>query len=418
MNYTKCDMPNYDLYLINTDRFKTIEYKIDIRVKNKKENDKYFPMLWRMLVSTSSKYDSIKEINEACASIYDPYYSIGRVKSGREDVMSLTATFVNEKYTEKGMNEANIKFLSHFLFEPKIIHGKFDEKIFEIKKSKLIENYMSLKDHPRQYADERIDEEMRSLDYDIYTLDEIIEETKKLTSRKLYEFYKEVMEEGKLDIFVCGNIDDSIADIIKKYVKFSGNRKGEINHIINQNYYNEKPNIIIENSTNVQSNLVVGCKVLDMDEFERNYVFTVYCWILGNGMNSLLNKVVREENSLCYYIYSARKNILGCMNIYAGIDGENFDKTYELIQRQMNRMKTGDFPLELLDSVKTIYKDSLISVEDYQNDMILSFVSEIYVKNDSIDKRRKMIDKVDISDVVKFAQKVHIDTVYLLKGDE
>ena len=61
MKYKKFDLGNYNLYTIVTDRFKTIDLKINIRIEKKKEYDKYIPMLWRMLVSTSSKYDPLKE---------------------------------------------------------------------------------------------------------------------------------------------------------------------------------------------------------------------------------------------------------------------------------------------------------------------------------------------------------------------
>ncbi|MBR2841124.1 MAG: insulinase family protein [Bacilli bacterium] len=413
----KYAMDGYDLYLIKTNRFKTVEYKVNIRIKSERDNDIYLPLLKRILISSSSKYDTIKQINEACALIYDPYYSINIVKSGHEDIISLTATFACEKYTEKGMNDENIKFVSHFLFEPKVNDGLFDEEIFEIKKSKLIEYYNSIKDHPRDYADERLDEEMDYLGYKNYTLDELIEKLKTLTNRQLYNFYTKIMTEGKLDVFICGNDIDDMKDIVFKYVKYKESRKGIINHIISQKDYNIKPNIVIEESNNIQSNLIIGCKVIDMSEFERKYVFPVYSWILGGGMNSLLNQTVREENSLCYYIYASRRGVSGIMKIYAGIDGKNFDKTYDLIQKQMDKVTQGDFSLELFEGVKKIYKSSLISIEDYQDDMVNSFISEIYTSNDSIKIRKKMIDRVTVDAVKEFSKKVHIDTTFLLKGD-
>lgn len=417
MKYTKYETENYDIYLLNTNRFKTIEIKINIRIKNEKENDKYIPMLKRMLLNTSSKYETIKKINEKCASIYDPYYLVDLYKSGYEQIISLTGIFTNEKYTENGMNEENVKFLTHFLFKPKIINNRFDEKVFEIQKSKLIEYYSSLKDHPRNYADVRIDEEMKILDYKSYKLDEIIKITKSLTSEELYEFYKKIMANGKLDVFVCGNINSNIKNTIQKYIKFNGNNIKNINHIVKQKNYNIKPNIVIENSLNVQSNLIIGCKITDIDEFERKYVFVLYSWILGGGMNSLLNKTVREKNSLCYYIYAIKRNVDGILKIYAGINKEDFDKTYKLIQEEMDNMKKGNIPDEIIDGVKNIYYNSLISIEDYQDDMVNSFISEIYTNNDDIKVRKKEIEKVTKDDIVKFASKVHIDTVYLLKGD-
>jgi len=413
----KYDMNGYTLHTTETDRFKTIGINMSIRTKNKKEDDRYLPLLWRILLNTSSRYNSLKEINEACAEIYDPSYTIRTIESGRENIVGLSGTFTNEKYTEKGMNEKNIKFLSHFLFEPKIVDGGFDKKVFETKKEKLIEFYSSIKDYPRDYADGRIEEEMISLDYKNYSLDEMIEETRSLTNKELYEYYKKMMSEGVLDIFVCGNFDsEDIKKIIDKNISFKGKTSGDIDHVFNQVKCNEKPNIVIEEASNVQSNLIVGCKIINMNNHERQYEFTLYNWILGGGMNSLLNRTIREENSLCYYIYASRKSLSGIMKIYAGIDAVNFDKTYDLIKEEMENIKKGNFDNELLEGVKKIYYNSLKSTLDYEDDMMTSRVSEVFLKYDDIDKRREEMEKVNKEDVMKFASKVHIDTVYFLKG--
>ncbi|MBR3898430.1 MAG: insulinase family protein [Bacilli bacterium] len=418
MKCKKYSMDGYDLYTIETDRFKTVEMKMNIRIDDSKKIDKYASMLWRMLVSTSYKYDSIKEINEACAEIYDPSFTIRAIGSGSQVVFSLSASFVNEKYTEEGMHEANIKFLSEFLFKPRIIDGAFDEEIFNIKKKKLIDYYSSMKDYPREYADHRLEEEMITLGYKVSSIDELIKMAEELSPKDLYDFYKNLMKNGKLDIFICGNFSSKeMKKIFAKNIKFNGRVDDDIDHRVFQKKYNIKPNIVIEDAPNVQSNLIVGCKCLDITEFERNYVFILYSWILGGGANCLLNQSVRENNSLCYYIYAVRKALTGVMKIYAGINGEDFDKTYELIQKEMKNMELGKFSLELFEGVKKIYYSSLISVMDYQDDMVDSYIYQIYNNGDDLEKRKKMMEKVTREDVINFAKKVHIDTVYLLRGD-
>ena len=418
MEYEKFDMDNYSLYTLKTSRFKTISLRVNIRIKDDVMCDKYLPMLWRMLINTSSKYDSIKEINRACAKVYDPYFGVKTIASGSESIISLSASFTNEKYTEKGMNEKSIKFLLPFLFEPKVIDGGFDNEIFEIQKAKLIDSYKSIKDYPRNYADAKLEELMISRDYKVLSLDEVIEETSALTNKELYEYYEKIMCEGKLDIFVCGNINPlKIKKIFEYNVIFKGNRKGKIDHIINQTTYNKDVNVVIEESNNVQSNLIVGCKALDITDFERNYVFILYSWILGGGMNSLLHTEVREKNSLCYYIYTVRDILRGVMKIVSGINASDFDRVYELIELQMKNICDGNFSSEILENVKNLYYNSLISIEDYQSDMTSNFVGSVYIGSDDIDVRRKMMEKVTKEDVMRFAKKVHIDTVFLLKGD-
>ena len=418
MKYKKYELDNYNLYTIYTDRFKTINFRVNIRVNYERECDKFFPLLWRMLVRTSSKYNSLKEINRACAEVYDPYFSIRSLESGGEIILSLSGSFINEKYTEEYMNEKNIKFLLPFLFEPKIVNDGFDFEIFNLEKEKLINNYKTIKDYPRDYTSAMIEYYMNSRGFQEYSLDEMIEETKKMTAKELYKFYLKVMSEGKLDVFVCGNIDfDEMKNIFENNISFNGKRKSEICHIIKQESYNKNVEKHVEESNNVQSNLAIGCKILDMTDFEKDYVLTVYSWILGGSMNSLLHQTVREKNSLCYYIYTVKDKLRGILKIFSGIDYKDFDKVLDLIKKEMDNISIGNFSDELLDNIKKIYLSSLTSIDDYQDDLIGNFISEIYVNDDEVSLRREKIEKVTKKDLMEFAKKVHMDTLYLLKGE-
>lgn len=418
MEYLNYDMDNYDLHVIKTDRFKTIFYSVNIRFDDERETERYTSLLSRLLIQTNKHYDSLRDINAYCASIYDPSYDIRVLVSGGENILCLTASFANEKYTEKGMNEQNFKFLSDFIFEPKIVDDGFDRDVFETQKEKLLEYYRTLKDNSQNYAGSRLSEEMKTRKYDVMKLDELIQRVSSLTAVELYEFYKKVMSEGKLDIFVCGDVDgNEIRDIINRTIKFNGLKRDNINHLVKQKDYNKKENIVIESSNNTQSNLIVGCKLINLTEFERKYVFVLYSWILGGGMNSLLTQTVREKNSLCYYIYANRQNLFETMKIYAGINAQDFDKTYALIKEEMSNMEKGKFSSDLFNGVKEIYYNSLVKIEDSQKDLVTSYTSELFIGNDSPDIRKKEMEKVTKEDVMNLAKKVYIDTVYLLKGD-
>ena len=418
MKYKKYKLNNYNLYTVKTDRFKTINIKINIRVKSEKEDEKYYPMLWRMLSRTSKYHSSIKEINRACVKIYDPSYSIKVMESGKEDILLLSASFINEKYTENGMNEESIKFLLPFIFEPKIINNAFDEEIFKNEKETLIDNYKEIKDHPRKYVSGKIEYLLESRGYKTYSLEELIEETKKITSKELYEFYLKVMSKGKLDIFVCGNIDpEEMKNIFEKHINFKGERKGKINHIVNPKA-SKKIKIVEEESHNIQTNLAIGCKTIDLTTYERNYVLSAYSHILGGSMNSLLHQTVREKNSLCYYIYSNYTLLEGTLKIYTGIDYKDFNKVYDLIKKEMDNIIKGNFNHKLIDNYKQIYLSSLKSIEDYENDTIGNYISEIFIGTDNIENKRKNVEKLTKEDIMNLAKKIQIDTVFVLKGDE
>lgn len=415
MEYFNYDIDNYKVHIIKTDKFKTVALNVSIRFDDRREDIKYFGLLKRMLVNTSKYYESIRDLNIACSRIYDPVYSVNVLSSGSQDILELEASFSNEKYTECGMNEKALKFLLDVLFEPRIIDDGFDNEIFKIQKEKVLEDLRNIKNNPRRYAEIRLLECMKVREYDVIKIDELISEISSLTSKELYSFYKYIMENGVLDITLCGDLDENIVDVFKKYVKFDGKYIHK-NHVINQRSYNKEANVVIEDSNNTQSNLIVGCKLLDLTDFERNYVLVLYSWILGGGMGSLLNQTVREKNSLCYYIYAVRQYLLSTVKIYAGINASDYDKTYELIKKEMKNMEDGNFSLDLLNSVKEIYYNSLIRMEDSNADIVYGFNMMLFTGMDKLEERKEKMKSVTKEDVIKLAKKVHIDTVYLLKG--
>lgn len=417
MKYYDYDMDGFRLHVIKTNRFKTVFYSINIRFEDNKDSEVYTSLLSRMLIQTSSKFNSLREINTYCASIYDPSYNIRVLGSGSENILRLTSSFANEKYTEKGMLLKNLEFLTSFIFEPKIVDGGFDKEMFDIQKEKLLEYYKSMKDNPKEYAKGRLAEEMQIKKYKVLKLDDLISGISNLSEVELYNFYQSIMSKGCLDIFICGDVDEKeVKKIFSKLIKFKGTHK-KINHLVKQHDFKDMPNIVVDKTNNTQSNLIIGFKLDNLSDFERNYVFVLYSWILGGGMSSLLSQTVREKYSLCYYIYAVRQNLFETMKIYAGIDGVNFEKTCNLIQDELENMENGNFSLELFEGVKEIYYNSLIRIEDSQDDLVASYVSEIFINNDSISDRKKNMSKVTKEDVMNLAKKVHVDTIYLLKGE-
>lgn len=417
MKYYDYDMDGFKLHVIKTNRFKTVFYSINIRFEDNKDSEIYTSLLSRMLIQTSSKFNSLREINTYCASIYDPSYNIRVLDSGSENILRLTSSFANEKYTEKGMLLKNLEFLTSFIFEPKIVDGGFDKEMFDIQKEKLLEYYKSMKDNPKEYAKGRLAEEMQIKKYKVLKLDDLISGISNLSEVELYNFYQSIMSKGCLDIFICGDVDEKeVKKIFSKLIKFKGTHK-KINHLVKQHDFKDMPNIVVDKTNNTQSNLIIGFKLDNLSDFERNYVFVLYSWILGGGMSSLLSQTVREKYSLCYYIYAVRQNLFETMKIYAGIDGVNFEKTCNLIQDELENMENGNFSLELFEGVKEIYYNSLIRIEDSQDDLVASYASEIFINNDSISDRKKNMSKVTKEDVMNLAKKVHVDTIYLLKGE-
>lgn len=415
--YKKYELNNCNLYLINMKKFKTITMSINFRRENTQGDSIYSTLLQETLGLATAKYHDLDELNLAQMDIYEPRIMVGGFLSGKERCIYIESNFANEKYTEIGMNEKTINFITDFFWNPYIVEDSFDEETFNICKHKYIERLKSIKDNPDAYVKKKLEEAMDIMPFKEETIDERIKTTEKITSKELYKYYKSMFEKDSLDIFIAGDFDDKeIISIIKPLVK--GNfKKSYSSRVIEQTKHREKINEIIEDSPNEQSKLAIGLKQYNLNEFERKNSSLAYINLLGGGWNSKLNKSVREKNSMCYYIYSTRSMTFNVGFIYSGIDSKNYEKVIDLINKEMDAIKNGKISEEELNVVKETYTNALINIEDNQVEIVDNIISEVFSETDSIKERIKNMNKVTIEDVKTVAKKIEIDTIYLLKGE-
>lgn len=424
MQYKKISTYSYNLHIIKTDKFKTVTVQVNFKRKLKKEDITYRNMIVNMLCESTSIYPSKRLMTIATENLYDLCYRGMNYISGKYSVMNFTATFLNEEYTEKGMLDESIKFLSDLIFKPNIEKNKFktmfSKENFELSYNLLKDNIISQKENPDLYSKIRMLENMDPNSCISYRSVGYLEDLEKIDSQKLYKYYQSILNSDIMDIFVIGNVNEKhIKNIIEK--SFSGIKtfkKPTETHFIQSKRTRFLPKTFKEQQKINQSKLVLGYKIDKMKDFELRYVLNVYSYILGGGPDSKLFKTVREKNSLCYYISSVAQPLNSIMTIRAGINKSDFKKAVNLIKKEVYNMKKGKFTDEDIIKAKITYVNSLKELEDNPDSLLSLYAGIEYLKSDTLEDRFKKINKVTKEDVVKLASKIHLDTIYLLEGEE
>ncbi len=418
MQYKKTEVGPYNLHMIKTKRFKTVNMQIILSDEVKKEDITKRNFLSDILTYSSKKYKTKRDIsiesqNLYAASIYSTSYRLGNYYN-----TDINLYFLNEKYSEENMTEKSLDFLSEIIFNPNVENNKFDSASFNVIKNNMHIQIESVKEDTRKYSMIRMLENMnKDAPYSYHGFG-YLEDLDKITEENLYEYYKELLRKCSIDIFVIGDIDfTKMEKLIKEKFKFNVFKKKRNSPILYHNSIRTRPKTIIEKDSINQSKLAIGCKMKDLTDFEKNYVLTLYNIILGGGSESLLFQNVREKNSLCYYVSSASNKVDNLLIISSGISKENFKKVLSLIKKEMKNIGSGNFPDEMIEKAKIRYNSIIDEIYDYPNQIISAYYASEVLKVDFPEVRKKKIMEVTKEDIVSLSKKIKMDTIYLLEGN-
>lgn len=414
MKFEDIKTENYNLHLIKTKKFKTVSIRVDFRRKSVKEEITYRNVVADMLMRSTASYKTEREMVIKSEELYNTNYMYNVCLSGNYSIMSFDITTLSDFYSENGNVNNSVMFLMDMLFNPLIKNNAFDKNTLDISLNYIRKYIEDIYDNPRKYSKVRLRELMAPSSPFSYHQDGYIEDLEKIDGANLYKYYKDFIKNDLVDIYVIGDVTENIKEIFDKYFIYT-RRNIEANHFIN---LKSRSNIKkkIENKMVRQSTLMVGFKIDDTSIFEKQYVSTIYSFILGGSPDSKLFMNVREKMSLCYSISSVIAPVTNSMFIGSGIDKKDYKKALKEISKQIECMSNGEFTEDDIANAKATYKSSCLELFDSQISLINAKSASTYVGFDSLDLRTQKIDEVTYEDVVRFAKKVKIDAVFLLRG--
>ena len=423
MKYKKISNYSYNLHIIKTDKFKTVTVKVNFKRELDKKEITYRNMIINMLCESTMKYPTKRLMTIATEDLYDLSYSGTNYISGKYNIMGFDVKFLNEEFTEEGMLEKSVKFLSDLIFKPNITKKRngicFKEENFNMAYNVLKNNIISLKENPDAYSRIRMLECMEPNSYLSYRSIGYMEDLEKINSKNLYKYYESILSRDVIDIFVIGDVNERIVrkTIEQHFSIIKTLKKPTDSHFIQPKKARVVPKKVKEKQKINQSKLCMGFKIDKMTDFELRYVLNVFSYILGGGPDSKLFKTVREENSLCYYISSYAQPLNSILVVGAGINSSDYNNTVSLIKKEVLNMKKGKFSDEDIIKAKITYINSLKELEDNPQSLLSLYTSIEYLNSDTLEQRFIKINKVTKANVVKLASKIHLDTIYLLEGD-
>ena len=417
MEYIKYELGAYNLNVIKTNNFKTVRVEVKFRNVVKKEEITLRNLLKMVLIESTKKFDTERKFVIESEELYDLKLSSTSSRVGNFTTLSFNLTFLNEEYTEKGLHNKSLDFLMEVLFNPNVSNNKFDSLSFNNCVNKLEKSIMGRKDNKTKYSIFALLQHMGDYAYS-YDQYGYLSDLKNIDEAKLYEYYKKVLMNDLVDVYVIGNVDSNeIREYFINNFKINSFKKEKTNALIDEVLPRKRVKVFKEEDAVNQTKIAIGLRFNDVSEYERKYVLYVYNEILGGSGNSLLFDTVREKNSLAYYINSIAQGYDNLLIIYTGIDKDRVDLGLKLIKKTIKDIEKGKFTSDMFNNAINMITSSLKLSLETQPSVINNYYAMNILNSDDINTRISKFEKVTKEDVINFSKKIKMDTIFLLEGD-
>ena len=410
------------VHCIETKKFKTNLMTVVITLPLNRERVTFNSVIPAVLKRGTENLKTQEEIAKKLEEMYGAEFDCGIEKIGDNHVLKFYLETLNDNFIPKDYKEnltaESINLLLDIIFNPYTENNKFKEEYVEAEKNNIKLLIQAKIDNKDAYALNSCIEEMyKGKPYGLYKYG-YIEDLEKINAQNLYEYYKEIIEKAKIDIFFSGDINaKEIEQEVEENCKIKELVGRDAKIIVNKE---EKQKQEIKNKEDkmdvTQGKLVIGLDVNYTGE-DVKFPISIYNVILGESATSKLFQNVREKASLAY---TARSNyVRQKSNIFirCGIEIENFDKALEIIKKQLEDMKNGDFTEEDLENAKKYMISGITSIQDEQDSEVTYYIGqELSEKFTTFEEYAKKIEKVSMQDVKDVANSIDINTIYFLRN--
>ncbi len=402
------------LHIHKTEKFKEVTLALNF-MKGIRKTDRAGMFLLSFLLSDSCQaYRSKQEVQALFDNLYGASFSVVNDPRGSCDLLEMTVTCPDSAYLSENILEKQFQILSQFALEPRMENGRFEENLFRECRTKAAEAVMMMNDDPAYYANEQA----AAVYGGSYALrcSPALDEIMRTDNEGCTAVYRDLVDNGNVDLFVLGNVDEEeCLSYMKKYFPLP-DRDSSFRimnlHCGNRETRREKRHI-------TQSSLVML--------YDTGHVYTdedMPAFMLGNGIfgalpTSMLFQEIREKKSLCYAVGSENMIFDGILRISTSMDACHIDEAVELISKQLDRMKNGDFSQQDLETARRMYISSWRSSMDHVPSLIWDdYRSVILGREDMVSDMIRRFSGTTRQQIVDAWSTLVLKTVYILEQED
>jgi predicted Zn-dependent peptidase len=298
------------------------------------------------------------------------------------------------------------------------VNPVFREVDIAKERSIIIEEIKSLEDEAEELITDHLDEIMFGKHPYAHPISGTAASLAKIEKAHIHEFHQTNYTADRIIIGAAGNIDHdalckSVEELFAEVAKPAHKNKNAGKQGFKQGFKRDfklpprRTAATVETAISTQQTHLCMGAVLPQPTDADFYTLSALNIVLGDGMSSRLNQVIREKHGLCYNIYSATGEIGESliMSIYAGCEPAQRGKVEKLITKELQNLL--DKPIaktELRRAKEQLKSSKIIGLESLSGRMTLLAKSELYIgRFESVAEKIAMIDAVSTDDILRLA---------------
>ncbi|MGD8780377.1 MAG: pitrilysin family protein [Ignavibacteria bacterium] len=222
----------------------------------------------------------------------------------------------------------------------------------------------------------------------------------------LFGYIEKKYANNKLYIVASGDVNhDLLLELTSKYVtKDFGKSPKRKNYKL---YGSVKDSFVSKNIQQVHT--IIGTRTVGFNNKQRNAV-NILSHILGEGSSARLFQSLRERNGIAYQVNTFLNSFydVSTFGVYLSTNEKMIKKSYGIIEKEFERIKTKKVPLKELNRAKEYLKGSiLMGLESTTNRMTRMGQSMLYFnKVKSVEESINEINLVDQNVVLELANRI------------
>ena len=403
---------------VKDSRFKTMKISANIVVPLSAETASANALLCGVLSRSTAAYPDFTALSKKLSSLYGADLTVNVTKAGDRQVITISASGIDDRYAldNESIAAELSRLLCSVIFRPNIKNGAFVSSEVEQERRQLLEVIDSEFNDKRIYANSQLIKNMCKNEVFGIKRYGTAEQIKAVTPDSLYKTWQNLLKTATIEIMYVGDSDPEKAAAVFKNTFEKINRAPEAigNAVVRSA---DSGNRVCEEMEVSQSKLVMGFRTGICSGDTDCTAASLMCAVLGGTASSKLFCNVREKQSLCYYCSSRYDKMKGLVFIDSGVEGENIEKAEKGILKEIEDMKNG----EITDFEISATKMAVINAYQTSNDTVSGiegwYSAQLFDESfKSIEEMSALMNGVTKDEVIAAAQKLTLDTVYVLKN--